>query len=92
MRQSSRIVAAGAARGDITRILDDAENGIPTLILRNSKPSAAVVPANELDAFRVFQRLVSELGETLEVSDDPEIIAAVHEAQAEIKRGHIVWH
>jgi len=87
-----RTIAAGEARGHLNRILDDAENGIATLILRHSKPSAAVVPASELNAFRLFQRLMSEVGETLEVSEDPEIIAAVQEARDEVNRGHIVWH
>jgi hypothetical protein len=32
-----------------------------------------------------------EVGETLEVSEDPEIIAAVLEAQDQINQGHIVW-
>ena len=87
-----RTIAAGAARGELNRILDDAENGLATLILRHSKPSAAVVPASEMEAFRLFQRLMREGGETLEVSEDPEIVAAVLEAQDQINRGHIVWH
>jgi PHD/YefM family antitoxin component YafN of YafNO toxin-antitoxin module len=87
-----RTIAAGEARGHLNRILDDAENGIATLILRHSKPSAAVVPASEMEAFRLFQRLMREVGETLEVSEDPEIIAAVLEAQDQISHGHIVWH
>jgi len=86
-----RTVAAGEARGHLNRILDDAENGIATLILRHSKPSAAVVPASEMEAFRLFQRLMREVGEALEVSEDPEIIAAVLEAQDQINQGHIVW-
>ena len=86
-----RTVAAGEARGHLNRILDDAENGIATLILRHSKPSAAVVPASEMEAFRLFQRLMREVGEALEVSEDPEIIAAVLEAQDQINHGHIIW-
>jgi len=87
-----RTIAAGAARGDLNRILDDAEKGNVTLILRYSKPSAAVVPASEMDAFRLFRRVMLEVDETLEVSRDPEIIAAVKDAQEQINRGHVIWH
>jgi hypothetical protein len=38
------------------------------------------------------QCAIHELGETLEVSTDPEIIAAVQEAQQQVDRGNIVWH
>jgi len=86
-----RTIAAGEARGQFPGILDDAEKGLTTVILRHSRPSAAVVPASDLPTFNLFRRIMREVGETLEVSRDPEIIAAVKHAQDETNRGQIFW-
>lgn len=86
-----RTIAATAARGQLNGILDDAEKGKTTLILRHSRPSAAVVPANDLDAFQIFQRVMREIGETLQLSRDPEIVEAVKRSQEAINRGEIIW-
>jgi len=87
----SRTIAAAVAREQLTGILDDAENGKTTVILRHSKPSAAVVPAADLDVFNLFQRIMREVGETIEMSQDADIIAAVRASQDEMNRGEIVW-
>jgi len=87
----TRTMAAAEARGKFPGILDDAEKGFTTVILRHSRPSAAVVPASELPAFHMFRRIMREIGETLEVSRNPEIIAAVHRSQDEVNRGQIFW-
>ena len=86
-----RTIAAAVARDNLTGILDDAEQGRTTLILRHSRPSAAVVPAADLGAFQLFRRVMREVGETLDVSRDPKIIAAVRESQDAINRGEIIW-
>ncbi len=87
----NRTIAATAARGQLNGILDDAEKGNTTVILRHSRPSAAVVPANDLEAFHMFQRVMLEIGETLQLSRDPEIIDAVKRSQEAINRGEIIW-
>ena len=87
----SRTIAAAVAREQLTGILDDAENGKTTVILRHSKPSAAVVPAADLDVFNLFRRIMREVGETIEMSQDADIIAAIRASQDEINRGEIVW-
>jgi prevent-host-death family protein len=87
----SRTIAAAVAREQLTDILDDAENGKTTVILRHSRPSAAVVPAADLENYNLFRRIMTEVGETLDISRDPAIIAAVRAAQEEINRGEIVW-
>jgi prevent-host-death family protein len=87
----TRTMAAAEARGKFPSILDDAEKGFTTVILRHSRPSAAVVPASELPAFNMFRRIMREIGETLEVSRNPEIIAAVQRSQDEVNRGQIFW-
>jgi antitoxin (DNA-binding transcriptional repressor) of toxin-antitoxin stability system len=89
--RATRTVAAGEARGLLPGILDDAEKGFTTVILRHSRPSAAVVPAGDLAAFNLFRRIMREVGETLAVSGDAEIIAAVKRAQEELNRGQIFW-
>jgi antitoxin (DNA-binding transcriptional repressor) of toxin-antitoxin stability system len=87
----TRTIPAGEARSQLPGILDDAEKGTTTVIYRHSKPSAFVAPANLLGQFELFQRVMREVGESLEVSRDPEIIAAVRRAQDAINRGHIIW-
>ena len=87
----NRTIAAAVAREQLTGILDDAENGKTTVILRHSRPSAAVVPAADLEAFNLFRRIMREVGETLEMSHDEDLIAAVRASQDELNRGEIVW-
>jgi antitoxin (DNA-binding transcriptional repressor) of toxin-antitoxin stability system len=89
--RAARTVAAGEARGKLPGILDDAEKGVTTVILRHSRPSAAVVPAADLPAFNLFRRIMREVGETLEVSSDPQIVDAVKRAQEQVNRGEIFW-
>jgi PHD/YefM family antitoxin component YafN of YafNO toxin-antitoxin module len=88
---TTRTIAAAVARDQLTTILDDAENGKTTVILRHSKRAAAVVPAEDLDAYELFRRVMRDVGETLEISRDPEIIAAVKASQDAINRGEISW-
>ena len=88
----SRTIAAGLARAQFPHILDDAENGETTLIVRHSKPVGFMGPAEDYEAFRLFRRIMREVGETLEISRDPDIIAAVERAQERINHGEIVWH
>jgi prevent-host-death family protein len=87
----TRTIAAAVARERLTEILDDAELGKTTIILRHSRPSAAVVPVADLETFNLFRRLMREVGETLELSRDPGVIAAVREAEKDIKRGDVIW-
>ncbi len=39
----------------------------------------------------MFRRIMREIGETLEVSRNPEIIAAVQRSQDEVNRSQIFW-
>lgn len=87
----TRTIAAAVARDQLPGILDDAEQGRTTLILRHSRPSAAVVPAADLETFQIFCRVMREVGESLDVSRDPAIIAAVRESQDAINHGQITW-
>jgi hypothetical protein len=40
--------------------------------------------------YQLFRRVMHEVGETLDVSRDPKIIAAVRESQDAINRGKII--
>ncbi len=87
-----RTIAASAARDHFAAILDDAENGTVTVVLRHSRASAAVVPAADLEPFDVFRRIMRDLGATLELGEeDPDVIAAVKRSHAAIDRGEITW-
>jgi hypothetical protein len=52
---------------------------------------AAIVPAMDLEAYQLFRRVMREVGETLDVSRDPEIIANVRASQDVINHGEIIW-
>jgi len=58
---------------------------------RFGKAAAWAGPATGLEAFSLFQRIMREVGETLELSRDPEIISAVKRAQGAINRGEVIW-
>jgi prevent-host-death family protein len=87
-----RIVSASTARDRISEILDQAERGVSTLIVRHSRVIAAVVPAAEHGADQIFIALMREVGETIELSSDPEVITAVVHAKEQIKEGNIIFH
>lgn len=84
-------MAAAEARGKFPAVLDDAENGTTTVILRHSRPAAAVVPASELEAYNIVRAILRDVGESLDISRDEDIIAAVRRSRDEIARGEIVW-
>jgi antitoxin (DNA-binding transcriptional repressor) of toxin-antitoxin stability system len=86
-----RTVSASEARTALPEILDEAEHGRTTVVLRHSRVAAAIIPAGELETYNLVRRILSDLGETIQISRDPEIIAAVHRAQDRINRGEIVW-
>ena len=87
----TKTIAAGEARGKFPDILDDAEQGRVTVILRHSRPSGAMIPASELPAFNLFRCFMRDIGETLDISRNEEIIAAVKRAQDAVNRGEIFW-
>jgi prevent-host-death family protein len=88
---TERTVSVSEARTGLSDILDAAERGRTTVVVRHSKPSAAIIPAGELETYHLVRRLMVELGESIAVSEDPEIVAAVHQAQDDIARGRVIW-
>lgn len=83
---------AKEARGRFSELLDDAASGKGTVIYRNSKPAAAVIPPDLADLVPVVQAILFELGESVQLSHDPEILAAYEQAQGELARGEITWY
>jgi prevent-host-death family protein len=89
---TSRTIGAAEARNELPALLDRAEEGEMTVIIRRSKPAAAVIPAGDLEAYEVFRGVLHEFGEMLEVSTDPATISAVREAEEALTRGEVTWH
>jgi antitoxin (DNA-binding transcriptional repressor) of toxin-antitoxin stability system len=85
-------VPAGEARKEISRILSDAEGGQCTLIIRNSKPTAAVVPAQLADLLPLVHAIMCDLGESIQLSRDSDILVAFENGQRELERGDIEWY
>ena len=84
-------MAASAARNHFSDALEAAEGGETTMIIRHSKHVAALVPAQDLDTYNMVIGVMRELGELIEISNDPEIVAAVQKGKDDISRGNISW-
>ena len=80
------------ARDQLSKVLDDAESGKGTMIIRNSKETAAVVPAYLARLLPLVHSIISELGESLEMSDDAEILEAFERANADVGPENITWY
>ncbi|MDB5070624.1 MAG: hypothetical protein JWM87_1735 [Candidatus Eremiobacteraeota bacterium] len=51
--------------------------------------AAAVIPPDDADLVSIVQAILVELGESVQVSHDPKILAAYEQAQGELARGEI---
>jgi prevent-host-death family protein len=87
-----RTMAATDARTHFRDALAAAESGETTLIIRHSKPAAAIVPARDLELYDMFTETVRELGELIQDSEDEALIAAVHKAEDNIAQGKVTWY
>jgi prevent-host-death family protein len=87
----ARKVSANKARAVLSDILDDATRGGTTVIIRHSKPAAAIIPAAEFETYYLVRRMLVDLGESIAVSTDRAIIDRVATAQNHIAHGKIIW-
>jgi len=87
-----KTVAAAEARDNFSELLSNAENGEATLIIRKSKPAAALVPAELADYLKITKQIVHELGVSELMASDNNIVERVKRADEEIGRGEIVWY
>lgn len=78
----TRTITATTARANFPALLDSAEAGETTVVVRHGRPSAVVIAAATLPVFTFFRGLLRELDETMNVSGNPEIIAAVERAKS----------
>jgi prevent-host-death family protein len=82
---------ASEARTKLPDLLDRAEKGKNSLIIRNSKTVAAIVPAQFASIAPLVAAVLRELGESLEMSIDPDVIEAFRRGQDELERGELIW-
>ncbi len=85
-------MSVGEARNNMSAVLDDAEEGHGTMIIRNSKETAAVVPAHLARLIPLVDRILRDLGESVEMSRDPEIIERYRRGSDDLTRKDIVWY
>ncbi|MDE2573155.1 MAG: type II toxin-antitoxin system prevent-host-death family antitoxin [bacterium] len=84
------LIGAKDAKASLSRLLDEAEKGYSCLIVRHSKPSAVLVPAEKAPLLEIVDAVLREVGESLALSSDEEVIAAVKRGEAEIAAGKYV--
>jgi prevent-host-death family protein len=88
-----KTVPAKQARENFSGLLDDAESGKgAVVIIRNSKPAAAVVPPEFAEALPLVQAILSDLGLSLEMAQDQEVVRAYQRGLDDIAREDIVWY
>ena len=90
--QMLKTVPAGKARNNFSELLSDAEQGEATMIIRNSTPVAALVPAELAEFLKLTKLIVHELGVSELMSKDADIVEMVKRADEEIALGDIVWY
>jgi|GEM_PF-2029138 len=87
-----KTVQAKEARAQFSALLDQVEQGQTRLIIRNSKPTAALVPPDQARLLGYLGDVLADLGESLELSADADVIAQVKAANEQIAQGKIVWY
>jgi hypothetical protein len=61
------------------------------MLIKHSKPAAAIVSAEVGEWGPLLVRLMIEYGVSLEMSRDPDVLAAYRRGQAELEAEQIVW-
>jgi antitoxin (DNA-binding transcriptional repressor) of toxin-antitoxin stability system len=82
-----KAIAASKVRLNFRDIIDGAQDGVSYLVLRNKKEVAAIVPARDARIFPLIRRIMNQLGESLLMSKDPSIVAALKQGLREAKQG-----
>jgi len=85
-----KIVGAKAARESLPALLDEVAKGHASLIVRNSKPAALLLPPDMEALLGIVEAVLRETGESIAISRDSEIIDAVRAGEAEIAAGKYV--
>jgi prevent-host-death family protein len=85
-------IAAKEARDNFSALLDNAERGKSAIVVRNSRPAAAIMPAESARLAPIIDAVMKEFGLSVEMSEDAEILEAYARAKDEMERGEIVWY
>ena len=80
-------ISFSKARESFRELVDDAESGISHIIMRNRRAVAAVVKPEFALLAPIVREVLLELGESIKMSEDPDIIAAVNLGMQEIVAG-----
>src|SRR5437588_3445568 len=75
-----KTVQAKEARANLSALLDEVGKGQARLIIRNSKPAAALVPPEQARWLGYLGEILAEFNESLEMSADEDLIAQVKAA------------
>ena len=62
------------------------------MIIRNSIPTAAVVPAELVEILPLVQSIINDMGESIQLSRDPEILEAFRRGRSELENEDIEWY
>lgn len=86
-------VTSTDAREEWSELLDKTQNGnCGALIIRNSREAAALLPPHFAMLLPLVDSILRDLGESLTISEDPEIIAAFERACVDLGREKISWY
>ena len=87
-----KTMSAMEARSKMASVLNDAEEGRATMIIRNSKETAAIVPAHLARLMPLIQDILQDLGESVEMSNDPDVLEQYRRGIADLQREDIEWY
>ncbi|HEX5275168.1 MAG TPA: type II toxin-antitoxin system Phd/YefM family antitoxin [Candidatus Rubrimentiphilum sp.] len=87
-----KTVQAKEARANLSELLDRVAEGESRLIIRNSKPAAALVPPEQARWLGYLGEILAEFAESLEISGDQDLVEQVKIANQEVAEGNIVWY
>jgi prevent-host-death family protein len=87
-----KTVQAKEARAKLSELLDRVAEGESRLIIRNSKPAAALVPPEQARWLGYLGEIQAEFAESLDISNDKDLAAQVKTANEEVAEGNVVWY
>ncbi len=85
-------ISAAEARNNFSSVLDAAEGGKGTMIIRNSKQTAAIIPPELARLVPLLEAILRDMGESIKMSEDPEVLEAFRRGMDEIAREEIDWY
>ncbi len=87
-----KCVSVTEARSNFSDLLDEAVDGVGTMIIRNSREAAALIPAHLARFMPLVEAVLCDLGASVELSHDPEVMEAYRRGLADLEREDIAWY